>query len=134
MSSSVTAEPPVRFQADLPPRLRRWVTVILRGGTIVSVALLIVGLVVWGAQGAPTLGGTSPGTSPPTLAAEVAAGTAIGFLALGLLVLVLTPLARVLVSLTLFAKARDRHFVLFTAFVLAVLTGSVFLALFGLRF
>jgi uncharacterized membrane protein len=46
---------------------------------------------------------------------------------LGLVVLVATPILRVLTSLVAFAMERDRLYVMITAVVLAILLGAVFL-------
>lgn len=48
-----------------------------------------------------------------------------GLIQLGLLVLIATPVARVAFSLYAFARQRDRTYVLITAFVLALLVGSL---------
>jgi uncharacterized membrane protein len=49
-----------------------------------------------------------------------------GLIDLGLLLLILTPIARVVFSLAAFALQRDRAFVLITLFVLVVLLYSLF--------
>jgi uncharacterized membrane protein len=132
--SGPSPEPAVRYEAELPPQLRRWVSAILRGGLILAASLLAVGLFLWAVQGAPVDAGAAAGGytgDSLTLAAGISSGSAFAFLVLGLLVLVLTPIARVVVSLALFARVRDRPFVGLTAFVLLVLLASVCLAIFG---
>lgn len=57
---------------------------------------------------------------------SVAAGRGRGLIQLGLLLLIATPIARVLFSLGGFAIEGDRMYVLFTAIVLAILLYSIF--------
>ena len=132
MSPEPGATPPVRYEANLPPHMRRWVTYVLRGGVILASSLLVIGLVLWAIDGTPSEVASGGVTGTTTLAAGIASGSAFAFLLLGLLVLVLTPLARVIVSLALFSRARDRAFVALTAFVMVVLLLSVLLGVVGL--
>jgi uncharacterized membrane protein len=53
-------------------------------------------------------------------------GQALGIMQLGLLLLIATPVARVLFSAVIFALEKDRMYLLFTLFVLAVLLYSLF--------
>ena len=133
MSDGPESSLEVRHESDLPPHMRRWVASVLRGGVILASALLIIGLILWAIEGAPPegTGGVLGGGS--TLTAGISSGPAFAFLVTGLLVLVLTPLARVGVALGLFAQARDRAFALISAFVLVVLLLSVLLGLFGFQ-
>ena len=80
---------------------------VLTVGTRISTALLVVGLV-----------------------AVVAGAGGVGqrLLSAGLIVLMATPIARVAVSVVEFARSREWWFVLCTAFVLALLAGSLIVA------
>ena len=123
----------VRFEGKLPPHLRRWVARVLRGGVVLAAAFLVIGLVLWGVEGTP---GENAGSIPTTsagLAAGIASESAFAFLFIGLLILVLTPLAREVVAFLLFTRARDRPFIAITLFVMIVLLLSVLLGLFGLN-
>lgn len=60
-----------------------------------------------------------------------AGAIAAGLLSAGLLVLMTTPIARVAVSMIEFARGREWWFVLATGFVLALLAGSLIVALRG---
>jgi uncharacterized membrane protein len=92
-------------------RLERLLTVVLRAGALASTLLLGAGLLI--AMAAP--GG--------------AAGP--GLISAGLVLLIATPVARVVVSVVGFAAGRDWLFVALTGAVLLVLTGSLLLALGG---
>lgn len=78
---------------------------------------------------------TDPGAAFPKSLPEVAAGLrdrhGQSAVALGLLVLILTPILRVAVSIVLFALERDRAFVVITIAVLTILLGSLFLGKIG---
>ena len=68
-----------------------------------------------------------PTLSVLSLFADVADGDAGSIIQLGLLVLLATPVARVAVSVLLFAAEKDRRYVAITLFVLVVLFLSIFL-------
>lgn len=97
---------------------------VLRGGILVSVGLIVLGFVA-------SLAGAGPLPETPVpfrgLAAELRSLTPAGLLSLGVLVLVMTPIARVLASLLSFAKDRVRLYVLVTGIVLANLLVSLLL-------
>jgi uncharacterized membrane protein len=97
---------------------------ILRGGVIVSVAVLIFGFILAGATGQPTPDRTIP---PRALAGDLFRFTAAGYLSLGVLVLIFTPVLRVLLSLVSFFGERDRTYVVLTAIVFANLIASLVL-------
>jgi uncharacterized membrane protein len=90
-------------------RLERSIALVLRGGVLVSSSCLAAGLVL-------TLTG-------------IAGGAADGFLRIGILVLLATPVARVLISTIEYAAARDWRFAALTAIVLLELMASVVAAL-----
>jgi uncharacterized membrane protein len=83
---------------------------VLTIGTRISTALLALGL------GAVVAGAWGPGGR---------------LLTAGLLVLMATPIARVAVSTVEFARGREWWFVLATGFVLALLAGSLIVAIRG---
>ena len=97
---------------------------VLRGGVLVSVAVLLFGFILVGAKSAAL-----PDHSVPTrsLIPQLVEFTPAGFLSLGVLVLIASPMVRVLVSLLSFAEDRDRTYVLMTGIVLVNLLISVFL-------
>jgi uncharacterized membrane protein len=114
-------EDPRGIPPRMPPLLRRAISRILVGGVLVSGALLVVGLflLVRDHGGSPDLG---PVALPlGGLAASFAMGDSNAVLWVGLIVLVLTPLARVAISVVGFARLRDNGYVAMTTFVLLIL-------------
>jgi uncharacterized membrane protein len=97
---------------------------ILRGGVLLSVAVLLFGFVLVGIQNSVLPNRSVP---PRSLIPQLVQFTPAGYLSLGVLVLIFTPVARVLLSLLSFAEDRDRTYVLMTGIVLVNLLVSVFL-------
>lgn len=87
---------------------------ILRAGVLVSVSILLFGFVLVALSGGPIPDET---VSSRSLARELFRFTPAGYLSLGVLVLIFTPVVRVLLSMVSFAEERDRTFVLMTAIV-----------------
>ena len=104
--------------------INRLIYHLLRGGVIVSVAFLLFGFVLVGVTGRPLPDRSLP---PRLLGPELIDFTPGGYLSLGVLLLIFTPVARVLLSLLSFAEDRDRTFVLLTTIVFVNLLLSVFL-------
>jgi uncharacterized membrane protein len=115
---------------------------LLRAGVVTSMTLVFAGLVLMflhhpsylrSAEALRRL--TSPGAAFPKSFPEVAAGLkdrhGQSVVALGLIVLILTPILRVAVSIVLFALERDRAFVVITVAVLTILVTSFFLGTVG---
>jgi len=125
--------PPVGApDAPTTPRLEAIISRVLRAGVALSVTLLVLGLVVALVQG--PLADRDPGAldhlldvdgegdrTPAAVWDGVRHGQATGLLTAGLLVLVLTPLVRVVASLGHYARARDRTYLAFTVVVLVLL-------------
>src|SRR2546422_2908776 len=104
--------------------INRLIYHILRGGVIVSVAFLLFGFILAGVTGHALPDKSVP---PRLLGAELIRFTPAGYLNLGVLVLIFTPVARVLLSLLSFLEERDRAYVLMTGIVLTNLLISVVL-------
>ena len=98
--------------------VERAVRGILLCGIAVSVALMTAGLVLGVARGAGLPRGVVPLAELPR---ALAALQPAAYLSLGLIVLIGTPFVRVAGSLVIFARARDRRYVLVTASVLLVM-------------
>jgi len=111
---------------------------LLRTGVLLSLAIIIVGTTITfvrhpdystDARGVPGLGPAGP-TYPHTVHdvfIQAAQGRGQAIIMLGLLVLLLTPVARVAVSILAFAYQGDRAFVVITSIVLGVLITSFLL-------
>jgi uncharacterized membrane protein len=105
---------------------------LLRAGVLISLAILVLGLIVSFVHHPSYLSNppdlqrlTRPGAAFPRTLPEVLAGVAAlrgqALITVGLLVLLLTPVARVTVSIFAFALQRDWIFVTITAAVLGLL-------------
>jgi uncharacterized membrane protein len=125
-------------QAEKVRRTEVAISMLLRIGVVVSVAVIVAGLIV--SFGRHRAYRVSSGVRdqilhghsqfPHTIGALIsglAAGQGQALVALGLLLLLLTPIARVAVSIVAFVYQRDRTYVFIAGFVLAVLVTSFFL-------
>jgi uncharacterized membrane protein len=107
------------------------ISVVLRGGVFVSAGIILIGVVGFYAR---DLAGGARGVDPrayPRSLGAVLSGVAhrdpLAVIALGLLVLIATPVLRVAVSIVTFALERDWVYVLITALVLCILIASFLL-------
>jgi uncharacterized membrane protein len=103
---------------------------VLRGGVLLSAAIILSGVILFYIQYLTTGGQGIPyNTYPHTLRAvsrSLAQGNPIGIITLGLLILLATPVMRVAVSIVAFALERDWRYILITSLVLAILLFSFF--------
>jgi uncharacterized membrane protein len=117
------------------------ISLVLRIGVVVSVAVIAVGLgLMFAHHGAyvPISGHlsyrelTSNSTSFPhsfaSLRSSIALGQGRGIVVLGVLILILTPVLRVAVGVLSFIYEKDPPMAIVTLYVLFVLVGSFFLA------
>jgi uncharacterized membrane protein len=114
---------------DVPPGLRfaiRWTLVV---GVGVSCLLLVLGIGLLAASGSESLHAAPQKVSLGSVPSEIAKGNGQGFLLLGVVVLLLTPIVRVLLSLATFAQARDIPFSMLTLFVIVMLSIGLALGL-----
>jgi uncharacterized membrane protein len=95
---------------------------ILRGGVVVSVAILLFGFVLGAIFGSPVTERSIPAGQ---LGGELFRFTPAGYLSLGVLILMLTPVARVFLSVLSFLQERDSKYVLMTSVVLVNLITSL---------
>jgi len=103
---------------------------VLRGGVLLSAAIIVAGVVLFYIRYLRTGGRDMHYQSfPHTLSAlgvQLAQGRSAAVIMLGLLILLATPVLRVAVSIIAFALERDWIFTAITMFVLAVLLISFF--------
>jgi uncharacterized membrane protein len=104
---------------------------VLRGGVVLSAGVILVGVVAfyWQQPAVPG-GGQAARTFPHSLAAVgqgLAHGAPLAIIALGLLLLLATPVVRVAVSIVAFALEHDWLYVAITTVVLIILLASFFL-------
>jgi len=120
-------------ETNVPPVLPQLIYYTLRIGVGIAAALILlgVGLLVAGSTASFTTA-TEQGSpfSLAGLANGLAGGRAAEILLLGFLVLILTPLIRVVFSVLTFAVARDRAFTVLTVTVLALIGASVLVGAF----
>lgn len=101
---------------------------VLRGGVIVSAAIILLGVVVFYLQMAIT--GHAALTYPhsvPDVALGIGRGEPLAIVTLGLLILLLTPILRVAISIIIFALERDWLYTTITLVVLLILLVSLLL-------
>ena len=123
-------------QHDLPPaaegdegdELRQTelvVSYVLRGGVILSAAVIALGVVLFYVEylaGRITVAAAQ--AFPHSFGGELAAlraGSPVAVIVLGLLLLLITPVTRVAVSIVVFALERDRLYTVITTIVLLIL-------------
>lgn len=103
---------------------------VLRGGVLLSAGTIAIGVALFYVRYFTSSTPHSAATTFPASLGQVGAGLAHGnplaIIALGLLILLATPIFRVAVSIVAFALERDRQYVLITVIVLATLLGSFF--------
>ncbi len=104
---------------------------VLRGGVILSAIVITIGIVAYYLHGSPPL--TYPGGHPyPDSIRGIWVGLThadpVAVVALGLVILLATPVVRVAVSIIAFAVSGDRLYVAITSLVLLIL---IFSLLFG---
>ena len=131
-----TAAPPATVAADdAVRRTELIISNLLRWGVGVSIVLVLIGTIVTfvhhpsyltSSQDLATLKVSSAfPTSIPALVRGLAHGEGRAIVMLGLLVLLVTPVARVAASIFAFWHMRDRTFVVITSTVLALLLISL---------
>ena len=103
-----------------PATIERRVGLILRAGAALAVVLLSIGLVGMIATGSwGTRGAKSPGSVGRVLT-DLGQGRPESVAALGIIVIVATPVAQLLTSALLFWRRRDRPYAAVTMLVLAI--------------
>jgi uncharacterized membrane protein len=98
-------------------------------GTLSSVAVLAVGVILMAVDGRSPLDHGFPGLDLARLPADLLAARPEGFLWLGLIAVILTPISRVTASLVGFARAADRLMVVVSAAILGVILLSIVISI-----
>ena len=101
---------------------------LLLGGTIAGVVLLAVGVALMAVNGISPTSGTFPPFEPGTILADLAALRPEGFLWAGIVILIATPIARVIGELVTFTVRGDRLLALVALAILGVISMSVVIA------
>jgi uncharacterized membrane protein len=100
--------------------LNRTMYYLLIIGSLASSALYVLGLAFFVLQN-PSPSASLPNFDPATFFMDLSALRPIAILALATIVLIGTPIARVFISIVVFAKNGEKRFVLITAVVFTVL-------------
>lgn len=119
-------------------RAEVWISHVLRGGVVVSLILIVLGLSIsfihhpQYVKSREELGRlVDPGAAFPRSLPQVAEGVMLlqgrAIAVSGLLVLILTPILRVAISIVAFIEQGDRRFAIITTVVLVVLAVSLML-------
>ena len=133
MGESPTVDTSAAADTDRDAVVRRTELVIsnvLRGGVLFSALIISVGVVLFYARDAQSAHGLLDHPYPHSIG-EVISGLAqsspIAIIAVGLLLLLSTPVIRVAVSIFAFTLERDWRYVVITTLVLAILIASFLL-------
>jgi uncharacterized membrane protein len=130
--SSTQKEAKFKCTIEQIARVEILISWLLRVGVVTSLSFVVIGLLLMFIHHPSYLVSvmdlqrlTSPGAAFPHTLREVANGLLVGrgqaIVAVGLLILIVTPSTRVAVSIIAFALQRDRAFVLITSAVLIIL-------------
>lgn len=102
---------------------------VLLSGTIAGIFLLAVGVALMARNGISPLAETFPAFEPRNLLADIVALRPEGFLWAGIVILIATPIARVVGELVTYTVRRDRILALTALAILGVIALSVLAAL-----
>jgi uncharacterized membrane protein len=103
---------------------------LLLGGAVAGIVLLAIGVVLMALNGISPVAETFPAFDPRTLLADLAAFRPEGFLWAGIVILIATPIARVIGELVIYMVRGDRTLALVALAILGVIALSVLAALF----
>jgi len=94
-------------------------------GTLISFTLMLIGLGYAVVTGSPVVTG---GFSPSAIVRDFPSLNPAEVVGLGIIAMLLTPVANVLIMVPLFARVKDHLFVLVSLLVLAIMAFSAWLA------
>jgi uncharacterized membrane protein len=114
--------------ASRSDRVDRSIARILRAGTLASIGLLAVGVALLAGAGGSPLDRTLPALDPGRIPGDIVALRPEGFLWLGLLATLVTPLLRVTAAVIGFLGAGERRMAGLGIAVLVVITLAVVIA------
>jgi uncharacterized membrane protein len=125
------AATPARLRQD--QKVERIIGVLLQTGVLLSILVALIGMTLYlGRAGRQVAdfqvfrGEPFDLRAAPAIVAAALAGRREAIIQLGVVVLIATPIARVLLSLVAFALQRDRTYVVVTLIVLVVLLSGLF--------
>ena len=135
MADPTTADPhlatPARLRQD--QKVERIIGVLLQTGVLLSILVALIGMTLYlGRAGRQVAdfqvfrGEPFDLRAVPAIVVAALAGRREAVIQLGVVILIVTPIARVLLSLVAFALQRDRTYVVVTLIVLVVLLSGLF--------
>lgn len=101
--------------------LNQYIRVVLLTGMILSISMMLIGLIWY----AISPSGSNITLGPIQAIQALLNGDPIGLIDLGIMLLIATPLMRVLVALAAFIKGREWKFVLVSLIVLSVIAMAI---------
>ena len=120
--SATTGQSPAALALDVA------VAQLLRAGTISAVAIMTVGVALMVVHGVSPTDKPFPEFDIGRIPSDIVALRPEGFLWLGLIAVMLTPISRVTASLVGYVRTNDRTMVLISIAILAVIAVSVILS------
>jgi len=109
--------------------VERVIARLLLVGTVAGIVLLAIGVALMAINGISPVAATFPAFDPLTLLADLAAFRPEGFLWAGIVILIATPIARVVGELVTYTVRGDRALALVALAILGVIGLSVLAAL-----
>ena len=112
----------MRYDKHSHTRADHWVSLVLRAGMVLSMSVLLLGLVLFI---------LSPGGNPEAdmgleeMINGIANGDPVAVIDLGIILLILTPLTRVLTTLVIFVIDRQPRFILASLLVLGIIFTAI---------
>ncbi|MDW5563909.1 MAG: DUF1634 domain-containing protein [Methanomassiliicoccus sp.] len=114
----------MRFDEHEHSRTEKWVQLVLRWGMVLSLSVLLLGLALF-VLSPP--GQSEVDLSPGEIVAGIVDGNAVAVIDLGIVLLIATPLTRVLTTLVIFIVDREYRFVFASLLVLGVISAAILL-------
>lgn len=114
----------MRYDQHDHSRTDRWVQLVLRWGMVASMVVLLIGLLLF-ALGPEGYGEVDMGFGD--IARGLIAGNPIAVIDLGIILLIATPLTRVLTTLAIFIADREPRFILASLLVLGIIATAILL-------
>jgi uncharacterized membrane protein len=130
MNKALDTGSAVRDRDALARQVELMISNVLRGGVLLSAAIILVGVVMFYVQSSAAGHAPTVLRVPRTLSdvgTGLGHGDPVAIIALGLLILLATPVIRVAVSILAFVVERDWRYVVITSIVLFILLLSFFL-------
>lgn len=114
----------MRYDEHEHSRTDHWVSLVLRSGMVISMVVLLLGILMFALS--PN-GHVEIDMSLGDIAAGILEGNPIAVIDLGIILLIATPLTRVLTTLVIFVADGEPRFILASLLVLGIIAAAVLL-------